>query len=303
MVTVSATEDSATSTFTIPKLFQVVDDNVNEIEQSFVLVAQLGPDVPEEFACFQTQVGVTECLGRKGATEIKIVDNDRTLATTTENAHLLDILSPSLSHSPLLSPSPPPSLTPLSSPLLPLPLSLPSPLPFSPSSPSPLSNPPSLPLLAMIIGFSERCVTISESNAAQGDDEFPLIINVHSNTTSEQEYRVLFRWQQTSSTATVEPINQPLTLNFDARFGSRVMPTSPIEDERILQAGDFQLRSELITFIRNDFRSEDEECYTLRILSPDVIGIRDIFDCFNDDTNATDFFCHHTICILDDDGI
>ena len=152
MVTVSATEDSATSTFTIPKLFQVVDDNVNEIEQSFVLVAQLGPDVPEEFACFQTQVGVTECLGRKGATEIKIVDNDRTLATTTENAHLLDILSPSLSHSPLLSPSPPPSLTPLSSPLLPLPLSPPSPLPFSPSlshsprlSPSPPPPPPLSP--------------------------------------------------------------------------------------------------------------------------------------------------------------
>ena len=177
MVTVSATEDSATSTFTIPKLFQVVDDNVNEIEQSFVLVAQLGPDVPDEFACFQTQVGVTECLGRKGATEIKIVDNDRTLATTTENAHLLDILSPSLSHSPLLSPSPPPSLTHLASPLLPL-------LPL---------QPPSLPLLAMIIGFSERRVTISESDAAQGDDEFPLIIDVHSNTTSEQEYRVLFR--------------------------------------------------------------------------------------------------------------
>ena len=54
----------------------VIDDDVNEIEQSFALVAVLGDDVPDNFACFQRQVGDTECFGRTGATEIKIVDND-----------------------------------------------------------------------------------------------------------------------------------------------------------------------------------------------------------------------------------
>ena len=52
---------------------------MNEVEQSFVLIARLGDDVPDRFACFQRQVGDTGCFGRIGATEIKIVDNDRKL--------------------------------------------------------------------------------------------------------------------------------------------------------------------------------------------------------------------------------
>ena len=52
------------------------DDDIDEIEQSFALVAEIGDDVPDSFACFQGQVGDTECLGRTGATEIKIMDND-----------------------------------------------------------------------------------------------------------------------------------------------------------------------------------------------------------------------------------
>lgn len=55
----------------------VIDDNINEIEQSFALVAHLGDDVPDRFVCFQRQVGDEECLGRMGATEIRITDNDR----------------------------------------------------------------------------------------------------------------------------------------------------------------------------------------------------------------------------------
>ena len=48
---------------------------MNEIEQSFALVAEL-VDVPDNFACFQRLVGDTECFGRTGATEIKIMDDD-----------------------------------------------------------------------------------------------------------------------------------------------------------------------------------------------------------------------------------
>ena len=58
----------------LPK-FRVIDDDVNEIDQSFALVAQLG-DVPESFACFQRPGDGTDCFGRTGATVIKIMDND-----------------------------------------------------------------------------------------------------------------------------------------------------------------------------------------------------------------------------------
>ena len=52
------------------------DDDIDEIEQSFALVAEIGDDVPDSFACFQGQVGDRACLGRTGATEIRIMDND-----------------------------------------------------------------------------------------------------------------------------------------------------------------------------------------------------------------------------------
>ena len=76
-VTVPATEDNLPGAifYTLPYSFNVTDDDVNEIEQSFALVAEL-MDVPDNFACFQQQVGDTRCFGRTGATLIKIVDND-----------------------------------------------------------------------------------------------------------------------------------------------------------------------------------------------------------------------------------
>ena len=61
----------------------MTDDGVNEIEQRFALVVEL-VDVPDEFACFQRQVGDTECLGRTGATQIKILDNDGTYLYVNE---------------------------------------------------------------------------------------------------------------------------------------------------------------------------------------------------------------------------
>ena len=54
--------------------FMVIDDDVNELEQSFALVAVLGDDVPDSFTCFQRQVGLCLCFGRTGATEIRIKD-------------------------------------------------------------------------------------------------------------------------------------------------------------------------------------------------------------------------------------
>ena len=76
VVTIPATLGGS-GTYALPGNFRVIDDNVNEVEQSFALVAWLGDDVPDEFACFQRQVGDIDCFERVGATEIKIVDNDR----------------------------------------------------------------------------------------------------------------------------------------------------------------------------------------------------------------------------------
>ena len=64
---------AATTVFEVPEFFQVIDDDIDEVEQSFAIVAELGPDVPDtpfNFSCFQLQVGETECFGRRGATEI-----------------------------------------------------------------------------------------------------------------------------------------------------------------------------------------------------------------------------------------
>ena len=66
-----------TNNLEIPQFFSVVDDNIDEYEQSFAIVAEIGPDVPDGVSCFQIAEGETECFGRRGATEIGITDNDR----------------------------------------------------------------------------------------------------------------------------------------------------------------------------------------------------------------------------------
>ena len=87
-IIVPAAETAGSQTYTIEKFFTVVDDDLHENEQSFVLIAELGDDIPSncfvemvglsDCRCFQTQVGETECFGdgRSGATKIRITDND-----------------------------------------------------------------------------------------------------------------------------------------------------------------------------------------------------------------------------------
>ena len=161
------------------------------------------------------------------------------------------------------------------------------------------------PHAVMVIGFSQRRVTVSEAGVEQGVDQFPLTINITSERTSEQELVVLFRVQESSSTAKVEAIIQQFSTDFDAQFGTRSAEGEPIVDERLLQAGKLELQTELRTFIRNDFRAENQECYIISVVSPDQgPGVRQIFQCNNDaDDGAINFFCLHTICIEDDDGM
>ena len=63
--------------YTIEQFFTINDDNLDEDEQSFAIVAEIGPDVTDGISCFQIAEGGRECRGRQGATEIRITDNDR----------------------------------------------------------------------------------------------------------------------------------------------------------------------------------------------------------------------------------
>ena len=70
---------AGTTTFVLPPNFEVEDDIVNEIEQFYALIGELGADVTDRFACFQRQDGDERgcAAGRTGATAIRIIDNDR----------------------------------------------------------------------------------------------------------------------------------------------------------------------------------------------------------------------------------
>ena len=153
----------------------------------------------------------------------------------------------------------------------------------------------------MIIGFSERRSTVSEGNAASGEEHISVPIGMATLRTAEREHPMNIRLQVSSSTAFVEPIGQVDNLLYDAIFGTRDRSNDPIEVFFVLEALEDTIRSEG-TFIRDDFRAEDEECFTIRILPVDVLGRRELFTCNEDDSGAINYFCQTEICIEDDDG-
>ena len=155
----------------------------------------------------------------------------------------------------------------------------------------------SLLSLAMIIGFTERIRTIHEYDAAEGFDLFQLVINVSSVRTSEREHPMLFRLLEASSNATVEPLIAESNI-FDANFGVRANPDDPLEETRDLPPG--ERTRLLLTTIRNDLVPEDLECYSIGIFPVDVPGRRELFTCNEDSVMADNYFCEHTICIIDD---
>ena len=269
-VTVPAAATLGTQTYTIQKFFTVDDDELNEVEQSFALTAEIGPDVPfdcfvagvgqTDCSCFQTQDGETDCFGRSGATEIRITDNDSkkyyvvNLEVIKTELLWLYVLLLMLNNS----------------------------------------------LSVMIIGFTERRRTVSEGLDPEVD-EFPLNIDVATLRVSEREHRMLYR-VLSSGTATVVSFEFRDNLDYDARFGT--VQADPIQQtDRLLPGRDFI--TPLPTAIRNDFVPEDEECYSIQISPIDIPGLREIFVCDFVDTSVIppmSFFCTHTICIEDNDG-
>ena len=72
-----------------------MDDDINEAVQSFVLVGEIGADVPDNFTCFQKEEGETGCNAnmepnaRFGATTIQINDDDGRFLHSIHFARLL----------------------------------------------------------------------------------------------------------------------------------------------------------------------------------------------------------------------
>ena len=153
----------------------------------------------------------------------------------------------------------------------------------------------------MIIGFTSRTVYVSENDAGPGFDVFQLPIEVVTVRTAEREHPMIFRVQEASSLAIVEPIGSVINQLYDAAFGARIDINDPIEEFFVLEALQDTIPS-LPTFIINDLRLEDEECFTIRIFPVDVPGHHEPFGCNEDDSGESSYFCQHTICIMDDDG-
>ena len=154
----------------------------------------------------------------------------------------------------------------------------------------------------MIIGFTQRTQRVSESMAQLGDVFFPLPIHVATLRTAEREYPMYFRVQGASSSAIVEPIGAVVDPLYDATFGTRDTIRDPIKVFFVLEALQDTIPPRT-AFIRNDFRPEDQECFTICIFPGDVPDGRHYFlDCNGDDYGADNYFCEHTICIEDDDG-
>ena len=152
----------------------------------------------------------------------------------------------------------------------------------------------------MVIGFTERRRTVSESQST-GVDEFLLQIVVATLRVSEREHQMLYR-VLSSGTADIVSFGFWDNLDFDAHFG--VVQADPIEQEDQLLPGRSFIDPHS-TAIRNDFVPEDEECYSIQISPIDILGLRELFMCEFVDTSSIppmSFFCEHTICIEDDDG-
>ena len=159
----------------------------------------------------------------------------------------------------------------------------------------------------MIIGFTQRRQTVSEADGNIGPipvQSFLITVNVTSVVVSEINYNVSFEAPASNMGRTADVAHNLVRdpLNHDALFGTINATTGDLVDRRLLISGSRRLQNTLTLTIINDDDIEPEECFTLDIASPDVIGDRDIYECFDDDDNSDSSFCLHEICIEDDEG-
>ena len=149
----------------------------------------------------------------------------------------------------------------------------------------------------MVIGFTQRIRTVSESDAPEEEDFFTIDIDVATLNPAETEHPMVFHLEVSRSTAIVEPKDNVTNPLFDALFGSRSRYGYSIQEKFVPKYLQYTFPS-LTAVIRDDSRPEDEECFTIRIFPVDVPGRKTGFYC----NSATNYFCRTTICIEDNDG-
>ena len=133
-------------------------------------------------------------------------------------------------------------------------------------------------------------------------------LDIHSKIISELDYVIGFRLIQGNNPtdATVETADLNDTIfndNFDAKFGERTNPNNPhdpLEASRILEKGHLEPVRPLETTIFPDVLPELDECYTINILIID--RYHEKFMCNDNEDDSEDFFCDHTVCIVNNDG-
>ena len=156
-------------------------------------------------------------------------------------------------------------------------------------------------LSAIFIGFTHQYINVSENMALSGEDIFPLSISLSSSAMAERDHLMKIRVQESKSSAIVEPLAAQ-TDSFDVIFGNKDNANDPITVLLIQEAlKDFS--PSLTALIRNDKEPEDTECFSLLINPVDIAGRRNLFKCIEEDVGASSFFCEHTICIEDNDGM
>ena len=122
---------------------------------------------------------------------------------------------------------------------------------------------------------------------------YRLKIDVHATNTGDGMNTFRVSVLDSISTATVHSVNNlqytPLS-SPDAVFGYTENENDSPKEYHVL---DYD--SSIFVEIRDDFVPEERECFTLQIFPPDAST------CNEDEENANDFFCLHTVCIEDDD--
>jgi len=154
-------------------------------------------------------------------------------------------------------------------------------------------------LTDMYIGFPKRFSFVRENMSANGTT-FSTFLALHSLRESENEYPLVISVTDGTATVTDAPTSN---LTWDVAFGTRDVASNTLVSSHSLRPGETEITM-IRLVIMNDFNSEDNETFTLRVSLDDGGVVRRNFDCYDDGEDPVEgnYFCSHTITIIDDEG-
>ena len=151
----------------------------------------------------------------------------------------------------------------------------------------------------MFLGFPERFSFVRE-NMFPTLSAFPIYRTVHALRESEIDYSIKICVTYGSTATVTEFYN--LVGAWDASFGYRDYSRGLILSY-ILSQGETNITN-IRVWVMNDLSIEDNETFTLRISSTNYYGYGQSIKCYEDDETPVEgnYFCQHTITIVDEDG-